>query len=114
MPKLPAERKAAQRARQAPAGVKRLDLALNTQELEMLEHNCAARRPFREPYEISEYLSLLIRKYNAELQQQLDELKTRGCAKCKDKLPGDPNGCCSQSIGDSQCWQTFGWHDLKL
>ena len=62
MPKSPAERKAAQRARQAAAGGKKLELALDSQELEMLAHNCAARRPGREPYELNEYIALLIRK----------------------------------------------------
>ncbi|WP_426817638.1 hypothetical protein ACP3TC_04805 [Winslowiella sp. 2C04] len=114
MAKSSAERKAEQRARQAESGIKRLDLTLDAQEVQMLEQNCAARRPFRDPYDINEYLSLLIRKDNADLQQQLAELNNRCCEECKDKLPGDPNGCYFQSIGDSECWQTFGWHDLKL
>ena len=114
MAKSAAERKAAQRARQASSGTRKLELQLDQQELAMLEQNCAARRPFREPYEMNEYLSLLIRKDNAELQQQLVELKNRCCGKCQDKLPGDQNGCYFLSIGDSECWQTFGWHDLKL
>ncbi|MEM6050251.1 hypothetical protein AAH450_06665 [Erwinia sp. P7711] len=114
MPKSPAERKAAQRARQAGAGLGKLELQLDKQELEMLAQNCAARRPFREPYELNEYISMLIRKDNAELQQAINALKQRHCEKCKDKLPGDPNGCYFLSIGNSECWQTFGWHDLKL
>ncbi|WP_368928420.1 hypothetical protein [Mixta calida] len=36
MPKSPAERKAAQRARQDASGVKKLELALDAQELEMI------------------------------------------------------------------------------
>jgi hypothetical protein len=51
--KTAAERKAAQRARQAAAGCKKLDLALDSQELEMLVQNCTARRPGREPYEMN-------------------------------------------------------------
>ena len=38
MSKTAAERKAAQRARQAAAGGKKLELALDSQELEMLAH----------------------------------------------------------------------------
>lgn len=114
MAKTAAERKAAQRQRQADAGEKKLELVLDAQELEMLTQNCAARRPFRDPYELSEYISILIRNDNALLQQQLDQLKTRRCGKCKDLLPGDPEGCYFKGIGDSECWQTFGWHDLKL
>lgn len=114
MPKSPAERKAAQRARQSEAGIGKLELTLDKQELDMLAQNCASHRPFREPYELNEYISLLIRKDNAELQSVLTDLKHLHCQKCKDKLPGDPNGCYFLSIGDSECWQTFGWHDLKL
>lgn len=65
MPKSPAERKAAQRARQAAAGVKTLQLALDAQEVEIVAQNCAARRPGREPYELNEYIALLIRQDNA-------------------------------------------------
>lgn len=74
MPKSSAERKAAQRARQAAAGGKKLELVLDNQELEMLTQNCAARRPGREPYELNEYITILIRKDAAELAQQLEAL----------------------------------------
>ncbi|WP_224977348.1 hypothetical protein [Klebsiella pneumoniae] len=52
MPKSPAERKAAQRARQSAAGERKLELVLDElvldeQEQEMLARNCAARRPGR-------------------------------------------------------------------
>lgn len=49
MAKSPAERKAAQRARQSAAGERKLEVVLDAQELEMLERNCAARRPGRAP-----------------------------------------------------------------
>lgn len=45
MAKTAAERKAAQRARQAEAGERKLELQLDAQELDMLERNCAERRP---------------------------------------------------------------------
>lgn len=45
MPKSPAERKAAQRARQSAAGERKIELVLDEQEVEMLARNCAARRP---------------------------------------------------------------------
>ncbi len=114
MPKSPAERKAAQRARQAAAGNRKFELQLDQQELVMLEQNCAARRPFREPYDMNEYIALLIRKDNAELQAVLAELKKQCCGKCGDALPGDPEGCYFFKIGDSECWQTFGWHETKI
>ena len=51
MVKSAAERKAAQRARQAASGVRKLEIVLDAQEIEMLERNCATRRPGRAPYE---------------------------------------------------------------
>lgn len=62
MAKTAAERKAAQRARQAEAGERKLELMLDEQEMEMLARNCAGRRPGRDPYELSEYIALLIRQ----------------------------------------------------
>ena len=110
MPKSPAERKAAQRARQAAAGVTKIELVLDIQEVEMLAQNCAARRPGREPYELNEYITMLIRKDAAELAQQLEALAKRQCGKCGDRLPVSSCPC----QGDSQCWLKNGWHRLKL
>jgi hypothetical protein len=110
MPKSPAERKATQRARQAAAGAKKLELALDSQELEMLAQNCAARRPGREPYELNEYIALLIRKDAAELAQQIEALAQQQCGKCGDQLPVQSCPC----QGEAACWATSGWHELKL
>lgn len=44
MAKSASERKAAQRARQSAAGERKIELVLDSQELDMLERNCAARR----------------------------------------------------------------------
>lgn len=55
---------------------------------------------------------MLIRKDNAELHAQLKEQSGRKCGKCGDALPGDSQGCAF--IGDSECWQTLGWHETKL
>lgn len=110
MPKSPAERKAAQRARQAAAGEQKLELVLDSQELEMLAQNCAARRPGREPYELNEYITMLIRKDAAELAQQLEALAKRQCGKCKDQLPVQSCPC----QGEAACWATSGWHETKL
>lgn len=110
MPKSPAERKASQRARQAAAGGKKLELALDSQELEMLAQNCAARRPGREPYELNEYIALLIRKDAAELTQQLEALAHQQCGKCIEQLPVKSCPC----HGEAACWATNGWHKLKL
>ncbi|EOW6706701.1 hypothetical protein ACOZ1A_000158 [Cronobacter malonaticus] len=110
MPKSAAERKAAQRARQAAAGARKLELVLDQQEIDMVARNCAARRPGKEAYEINEYIAMLIRQDDARLQEQIAELGARQCGKCGDALPVDSCPC----QGDSQCWLTSGWHDTKL
>ncbi|MEC5320818.1 hypothetical protein VSX61_21940 [Brenneria populi subsp. brevivirga] len=112
MAKSAAERKAAQRTRQLAGGIKKVELQLDAQEVAMLAENCALRRPQREPYEMAEYVSMLIRKDNADLKRQLAEQSERCCGKCGERLPGDKNGCCF--IGESECWQTLGWHETKL
>jgi len=65
MTKTSAERKAAQRARHAAAGETKVELVLDAQEVAILALNCAARRPGREPYDMTEYISLLIRQDDA-------------------------------------------------
>lgn len=110
MAKSPAERKAAQRARQAEAGERKIEVVLDEQELEMLGRNCAARRPGRDPYEIPEYIALLIRQDDARVRGRIKSISKRRCGKCGDALPVESCPC----TGDSQCWNTLGWHDLKL
>jgi len=110
MAKSAAERKAAQRARQAAAGGRKLELVLDQQELEMVARNCAARRPGKEPHELNEYIAMLIRQDDARLQEQIEDMRARSCGKCGDKLPVASCPC----QGDSQCWVTSGWHNLKL
>ena len=110
MPKSPAERKAAQRARQSASGGRKFELVLDSQELEMLARNCASRRPGRDPYDMAEYVALLIRQDDARLRGRIKAISKRCCGKCGDKLP--VKSCPSK--GDSQCWVTAGWHDIKL
>lgn len=110
MPKSVSERKAAQRARQAASGEKKLELTLDSQEVEMLAQNCAARRPGREPYELNEYIAMLIRKDNAELQAVIAELRKRNCGRCGDQLPVQDCPC----KGQAACWVSSGWHETKL
>lgn len=110
MPKSAAERKAAQRARQNAAGERKLELVLDEQELAMVEQNCAARRPGREPYDLGEYIALLIRQDNARMTARIKSISARQCGKCGDKLPVASCPC----AGDSQCWVTKGWHETKL
>lgn len=110
MPKSPAERKAAQRARQSVAGWRKIELVLDEQEQGMLARNCAARRPGRAPYEMAEYIALLIRQDDARVRGRIKSIGKRQCGKCGDKLPVDSCPC----AGDSECWATMGWHETKL
>ncbi|EBV2370692.1 hypothetical protein MST75_001429 [Salmonella enterica] len=110
MAKSAAERKAAQRARQFAAGERKVELMLDSQELEMLERNCAARRPGRAPYEMSEYVAMLIRQDDARVQGRIKSISTNRCGKCGDSLPVESCPC----DGDSACWVTRGWHETKL
>ncbi|EIA3204242.1 hypothetical protein K7D44_002362 [Salmonella enterica] len=110
MAKSAAERKAAQRSRQAEAGERKLELVLDEQEMEMLTRNCAERRPGREPYEMAEYIALLIRQDDARVRGRIKSISANRCGKCGDKLPVASCPC----AGDSQCWATLGWHETKL
>ncbi|HGV0271567.1 TPA: hypothetical protein ACNFRD_001439 [Citrobacter freundii] len=110
MAKSAAECKAAQRARQTEAGNRKLELQLDEQELEMLARNCAARRPGRAPYEMNEYIALLIRQDDARVRGRIESISANRCGKCGDKLPVASCPC----AGDSQCWATLGWHETKL
>lgn len=110
MAKSPAERKAAQRARQRATGDKMLEVVLDEQEMDMLARNCAARRPGRDPYEMSEYIAMLIRQDDARVRGRIKSISKRQCSKCGDALPVNTCPC----IGDIQCWATMGWHEVKL
>ncbi|MGO0198413.1 hypothetical protein ACTS1J_26475 [Citrobacter freundii] len=110
MAKSAAERKAAQRARQAESGNRKLELQLDEQEMEMLAQNCAARRPGRAPYEMSEYIALLIRQDDVRVRGRIKSISKRRCGKCGDSLPVKSCPC----DGDSACWVTRGWHETKL
>ena len=110
MAKSAAERKAAQRARQAESGNRKLELQLDEQELEMLARNCTARRPGRASYEMSECIALLIRQDGARVRGRIKSISANRCGKCGDSLPVESCPC----DGDSQCWVTRGWHETKL
>lgn len=110
MAKSAAERKAAQRARQAYSGLRKLELKLDEQELAMLERNRVARRPGRAPYELAEYIALLIRQDDARAKARFKSLSKKRCGRCGDQLP--VQSCILQ--GEAACWIRFGWNELKL
>lgn len=110
MAKSAAERKAAQRARQSAAGERKIELVIDEQELEMLARNCAARRPGRAPYDMNEYIALLIRQDDARVRGRIKSISVNRCGKCGDVLPVESCPC----DGDSACWVTSVWHEAKL
>jgi hypothetical protein len=103
-------RKRLQRERQKAAGNEKIEIIIDVQEKQMLIENCALCRPSREPYELGEYITTLIRRDNAALKIKLEALNKRCCGKCGERLP--VANCCL--TGDSECWATNGWHELKL
>ena len=110
MAKTAAERKAKQRARQSAAGRRKMELMLDTEELAMLARNCASRRPGKAPYDMAEYISLLIRQDDARVKRRIKSISTKSCGKCGDKLPVAACAC----QGDSRCWVTNGWQSVKI
>lgn len=104
------EREAKQRERQKQQGLVKVELLLDEQEMEMLQRNCALRRPGRDPYDIAEYLSMLIRIDDRSVISLITELNKQRCKKCNEQLPVDK--CCLS--GSSECWNTLGWHELKF
>ena len=110
MAKSSTERKAAHRARQAAAGGRKLELILDEQEQEMLARSCAERRPGRKPYDMAEYVALLIRQDDARVRGRIKSISTKRCEKCGDSLPVRSCPC----AGESACWVTLGWHETKL
>lgn len=110
MAKSAAERKAAQRARQSASGEQKLELVLDAQEVEMLERNRVARRPGRDPYELAEYIALLIRQDDARAKARFKSLSKKRCGRCGDPLP--VQGCPLQE--ESACWARNGWYEVKI
>lgn len=68
MAKSSAERKAIKRERQRATVDRKLEVVLDEQEIDMLVRNCAARRPRCDPYEMSEYIAMLIRQDDARVR----------------------------------------------
>ncbi|MBL1381495.1 hypothetical protein [Proteus mirabilis] len=110
MAKSPSERKALQRRRQKELGVTKIELLVDNQELEMLQRNCVLRMPGREPYDVVEYLQMLIRKDDVEYKRQAEVLSKCKCERCGEQLPVQQ--CCLS--GDAKCWVTKGWREMML
>jgi hypothetical protein len=109
MAKSSAERKAAQRRGNLPPATGKLSW-FSMRRNWTCWRNCAARRPGRDPYELAEYIALLIRQDDARLSGHIKSISKRLCGKCGESLPITSCPC----AGDSQCWVTRGWHETKL
>ncbi|KYO58422.1 hypothetical protein [Vibrio parahaemolyticus] len=106
------ERKRRQRQREKELDIQEVRLKLSKVDRERLETMCKARAVTGEPYDMDEYITLLIDRDWQKLQQQLKELNGQCCGKCKDPLPG---GCNGLFKGDSACYHTWpNWKDLRL
>ncbi|NZD38127.1 hypothetical protein H0O49_16430 [Escherichia coli] len=110
MAKSATEHKADQRAKQASSGMRKLELVLDAQEIEMLERNCATRRFRSAPCEFGEYIALLSRQDDARVRWRIKSISRKRCGKCGERVPVNSCPC----NGDSQCWVTKGWHETKL
>lgn len=78
MAKSATEHKADQRAKQASSGMRKLELVLDAQEIEMLERNCATRRFRRAPCEFGEYIALLSRQDDARVRWRINRSAENG------------------------------------
>ncbi len=62
------------------------------------------------PYEMAEYIALLIRQDDARVRGRIKSISRKRCGKCGERVPVNSCPC----NGDSQCWVTKGWHETKL
>ncbi|UFK95921.1 hypothetical protein [Providencia sp. PROV147] len=99
MAKTATERNADQRKRQREFCVTKTVLFLNEQESEMHQRNCALRRPEKEPYNIAEYLSILIKIDDRSVMSLVSVLNKRHCKRYNEQLPVAE--CCL--CGSSEC-----------
>jgi hypothetical protein len=104
-------RKEAQRRREKALGIERKELALSTRELDMVRFGCLVRGGLAEPYSLNEYLSTLIRRDYAQLQEQLQAVQGQTCEQCHQPLP---QGCGGEHPGYATCWFTRGPASLLL
>ena len=105
-------RKRRQRQREKEADIQEVRLKLSRVERERLSKMCQVRAGTSEPYDAAEYVALLIDRDWARLQQQLTDLNSQCCGKCKDPLP---SGCNGLFKWDSECFHTWpNYKDLAL
>ncbi|WP_412497273.1 hypothetical protein [Vibrio fluvialis] len=94
------KRKREQRNRDKAEGTKEARIPLSAVEWERLEILLAGRAPGRKPYEVGDYLALLIDRDWKKYQEQIGQLSSQRCGKCQSTLPG---GCGGLFTGDAEC-----------
>lgn len=104
-------KKAAQRERDAEAGIVEVEVRLGPVEAAMLRDGQEIRGGAGGPYTRTEYIATLIRRDNALLQQQRGTLEGRVCGNCLKPLP---RGCGGTWGRESLCEYAQVDRALKL
>lgn len=104
-------KKAAQRERDAEAGIVEVEVRLGPLEAAMLREGQEIRGGASGPYTRAEYIATLIRRDNALLQQQRGALEGRVCENCRKPLP---RGCGGTWGRESLCEFAQADRALKL
>ncbi|PSW53037.1 hypothetical protein [Photobacterium leiognathi] len=109
--KAAAERKRKQREREKAMDIKTVSVKLSSREREQLANLCRVRAGIKDPYDVDEYIALLIARDHERLQQQLAELDGKCCGKCKSPLP---TGCGGLFQGEAVCFHHISKKELAL
>lgn len=104
-------KKAAQRERDAEAGIVEVEVRLGPLEAAMLREGQEVRGGLSGPYTRAEYIATLIRRDNELLQQQRGSLAGRLCENCRKLLP---RGCGGVWANESLCLAAHAGRALEL
>ncbi|MGY3887209.1 hypothetical protein [Aeromonas aquatica] len=105
------DRKKAQRKRDKDLGIKRIEIRLSAAAMERLEQSAAIRGGVTGPYELPEYVELLITQDADRLALHIEQLSKAPCGKCGNPLPG---GCGGIHKGEHDCAHTREARQLML
>lgn len=109
-----AERKKAQRERDRTQGVKRVEIRLSQETLELVDEARKVRGSVvgdGDPYDLADYVSELIRLDTNKLKIHLEQLNAVPCGNCGKSLPG---GCGNAFKGEGSCLKTREAKQLLL
>lgn len=108
-PMSPAQRKRAQREREAKLAIKVVEVKLSQTLREALDRNRVLRGGVRGAYDADEYIATLLRRDTERLNKQLATLGH--CAHCGEQLP---DGCGGVFKGQSECFHNLDYRQLEL